>query len=116
MGTAENPIFFEAVDSSATAGFWGAINLVGSPEAIFEYCVFRQADSAVHSWDSQVYIEQSLFEDNLVGIRFNASEISGASITQVGEPASFQAEYQKLATRLDAKSILFSMEVPNRLP
>ncbi|MDG5467642.1 NosD domain-containing protein [Deltaproteobacteria bacterium IMCC39524] len=75
VGTAENPIFFEAVDSSAAAGFWGAINLVGSPEAIFEYCVFRQADSAVHSWDSQVYIEQSIFEDNLVGIRFNASEI-----------------------------------------
>ena len=75
VGTAENPISFEAVDSSASAGFWGAINLVGSPEAIFEYCIFRQADSAVHSWDSQVYIEQSLFEDNLVGIRFNASEI-----------------------------------------
>lgn len=75
VGTAESPIFFEAVDPAASAGFWGAINLVGSTEAIFEYCIFRQADSAVHSWDSQVYIEQSLFEDNLVGIRFNESEI-----------------------------------------
>jgi hypothetical protein len=75
VGTAEEPIIFEAADSSATAGFWGAINLVGSSEAIFEYCVFKQADSAVHSWDSQVYIEQSLFEDNLVAVRFNESEI-----------------------------------------
>lgn len=75
VGTAEKPIIFEAFDSDAAAGFWGAVNLVGSPEAIFEYCVFRQADSAVHSWDSQVYIEQSLFEDNLVGVRFNESEI-----------------------------------------
>ena len=75
VGTAEKPIVFEAVDPAAAAGFWGAVNLVGSSEAIFEYCVFRQADSAVHSRDSQVYIEQSLFEDNLVGIRFNESEI-----------------------------------------
>jgi hypothetical protein len=66
---------FEAYDSAANAGFWGAVNLVGSPEAVFEYCIFRQADSAVHSWGSQVYIEQSLFEDNLVGVRFNDSEI-----------------------------------------
>ena len=75
VGTAEKPIVFEAVDPAASAGFWGAVNLVGSPEAVFEYCVFRQADSAIHSWDSQVYIEQSLFENNLVGVRFNESEI-----------------------------------------
>jgi len=75
VGTAAEPILFEAVDPDAAAGFWGAINLFGSQDAVFEYCVFRQANSAIHSWDSQVYIEQSLFEDNLVGIRFNASEI-----------------------------------------
>jgi hypothetical protein len=75
VGTPSEPIIFEADDPDATAGFWGAINLVSSKEAVFEYCIFRQADSAIHSWDSQVYIEQSLFEDNLVGIRFNESEI-----------------------------------------
>ena len=75
VGTPAEPIVFEAVDPDATAGFWGAINLFGSQEAVFEYCIFRQADSAIHSWDSQVYIEQSLFENNLVGIRFNESEI-----------------------------------------
>ncbi len=75
VGTPAEPIVFEAVDPDATAGFWGAINLFGSQEAVFEYCIFRQANSAIHSWDSQVYIEQSLFEDNLVGIRFNESEI-----------------------------------------
>ncbi len=75
VGTPLEPILFAAADPSAPAGFWGAINLVGSQEAVFEYCMFRQADSAVHSWDSAVYIEQSVFEDNLVGIRFNDSEI-----------------------------------------
>jgi len=75
VGTPAEPILFEAVDPDAVAGFWGAINLFGSQEAVFEYCVFRQANSAIHSWDSQVYIEQSLFEDNLVGIRFNESAI-----------------------------------------
>lgn len=75
VGTPSEPIVFESVEPTAPAGFWGAINLVGSPEAVFEYCIFRQADSAVHSWDSVVYVEQSLFEDNLVGIRFNASDI-----------------------------------------
>lgn len=75
VGTPAEPILFEAIDPDATAGFWGAINLFGSQEAVFEYCVFRQANSAIHSWDSQVYIEQSLFENNLVGIRFNESAI-----------------------------------------
>ena len=75
VGTAAEPILFEASDPSAQAGFWGAVNLVGSEEAVFEFCIFRQADSAVHSWDSQVYIEESVFENNLVGVRFNNSEI-----------------------------------------
>ena len=75
VGTPSEPILFEAVEPDATAGFWGAINLFGSQEAVFEYCIFRQADSAIHSWDSQVYIEQSLFENNLVGVRFNDSEM-----------------------------------------
>ncbi len=75
VGTSSSPIFFEAIDPKAEAGFWGAINLVGSKDAVFEYCVFRQADSAIHSWESQVYIEQSVFENNLVGVRFNDSEI-----------------------------------------
>ncbi len=75
VGTATEPIIFEAFDADAQAGFWGAINLEGSLEAVFEYCLFRQADSAVHSRDSRVYIEQSVFENNLVGIRFHDSEI-----------------------------------------
>lgn len=75
VGTAAAPIIFEAADPAAAAGAWGAVNLEGSREAVFEYCLFRQADSAVHSRDSQVYIEQSLFENNLVGIRFHDSEI-----------------------------------------
>lgn len=75
VGSPDRPIVFESADSAAKAGAWGAINLEGSRQAVFEYCVFRQADSAVHSRDSNVYIEQSLFENNLVGIRFHDSEI-----------------------------------------
>ena len=75
VGTPAEPILFEAVDPAAPAGFWGALNLEGSHQAVFEYCIFRQADSAVHSRDSQVYIEQSIFENNQVGIRFHDSEI-----------------------------------------
>jgi hypothetical protein len=75
VGSPEEPITFAAADPDSQAGFWGAINLEGSPEAVFEYCIFRQADSAIHSRDSNVYIEQSLFENNLVGIRFHDSEI-----------------------------------------
>ena len=75
IGTPDNPIYFEAADQSANAGVWGAVNIEASQEAVFEYCVFRQANSAIHSRDSQVYIEESLFENNLIGIRFHDSEI-----------------------------------------
>lgn len=75
VGTPDQPIVFEAVDPQAPAGYWGAINLEGSAESVFEYCLFRQADSAIHSRDSQVYIEHSIFSDNLVGIRFHDSNI-----------------------------------------
>lgn len=75
VGTPLSPIRFEAVSDAAEPGFWGAVNLVASKEAVFEYCVFRQADSALHSWDSNVYVEQSVFDNNLVGVRFNSSDI-----------------------------------------
>lgn len=75
QGTPEAPIVFRAADPQGTAGSWGAVNIEGSPNAIFEYCLFRQADSAVHSREARVHIEQCLFEDNLVGIRFHSSEI-----------------------------------------
>ena len=75
IGTPQDPIIFEAADQSLPAGSWGAVNLEGSPEAVFEYCLFRQADSAVHSRDSHVYIEQSIFKDNYVGVRFHDTEM-----------------------------------------
>jgi len=75
IGLPEAPIVFASIDPDAAAGSWGGINIEGSPEAIFEYCLFRQADSAVHSREAQVYIEESIFEDNLVAIRFHSTEI-----------------------------------------
>lgn len=74
IGQPSAPIIFESIDPDSNAGSWGGVNLEGSPEAIFEYCLFRQADSALHSRDSQVFVEESIFEDNLVGIRFHSTE------------------------------------------
>jgi hypothetical protein len=75
IGTSQQPIIFEAADQALPSGSWGAVNIEGSPEAIFEYCIFRQADSAVHSRDSHVYIEQSIFLNNLVGVRFHDTQM-----------------------------------------
>jgi hypothetical protein len=73
VGTAAAPIRFVAADQQAPAGSWGALNFEAGAEGTFAYCLFRQADSAIHSRDSRVAIEESLFEDNLVGIRFHSS-------------------------------------------
>lgn len=74
-GTAERPISFQFFDLKGVAGSWGGVNIEGSPQAVFDYCSFTQADSAIHARQSRVIIENSLFTDNLVGIRFNDSEI-----------------------------------------
>jgi len=74
-GTPEAPIVFRFVDSQAPAGSWGGINLTESPAARFRYCRFTQADSALHSWQSTVSVADSLFEHNLVALRFNSSDI-----------------------------------------
>lgn len=74
-GTAQRPIIFRYVDPEAPPGSWGAVNIEGSQEVSFRHCRFRQADSAVHSRDARVTVEESLFENNLVGIRFNNTEI-----------------------------------------
>ncbi|PLX96097.1 MAG: hypothetical protein C0621_02400 [Desulfuromonas sp.] len=74
-GILEAPIHFRAADPKASAGSWGGINLVKSPEASFRFCRFTQADSAIHSQESQVSIEESIFERNKVGVRFHSSAI-----------------------------------------
>lgn len=74
-GSAERPIIFRHLDPHAPAGSWGAVNIEGSPEVSFRHCRFHQADSALHSRDARVTVEESVFEDNLVGIRFNNTEI-----------------------------------------
>jgi hypothetical protein len=74
-GEATAPIIFRHSDADAPAGSWGGINLQQSANAVFRHCLFTQADSAVHSQESTVRIEQSVFRDNLVGIRFHSSAI-----------------------------------------
>ncbi|PLX78842.1 MAG: hypothetical protein C0614_08270 [Desulfuromonas sp.] len=75
VGSPAAPIIFRADDELALPGAWGAVNIEGSSAALFRYCVFRQADSAIHSRDARLSVEQSLFENNRVGIRFNNSRI-----------------------------------------
>lgn len=75
-GTAEAPVVFRHLDPAAPPGSWGAVNLAESPRAIFRYCRFTQADSAVHSQQSgTVVIQNCLFEKNLVGIRFFSTDM-----------------------------------------
>ncbi len=74
-GTSQAPITFRYADPDAPAGSWGGINIESSPEARFRYCRFSQADSALHSRDSLVFVEESVFENNLVGIRFHSTKI-----------------------------------------
>lgn len=73
-GTAAKPISFRYVDPGAPAGSWGGINLRESSEAHFRYVHIMQADSAIHSHKSKAVIEESRIENNLVGLRFNATE------------------------------------------
>ncbi len=75
LGTPTAPIIFRAADPLAGAGAWGGINLVESPSADFAYCRFTQADSALHSQHSQVFVQQCRFDHNRVGIRFHSTDI-----------------------------------------
>lgn len=72
-GTSAAPIVFAHADPGAAPGSWGGINLEPASRARFAFCHFTQADSAVHSQEANVSVSQSLFERNLVGIRFYSS-------------------------------------------
>lgn len=74
-GTPRAPVTFRSADPAAGRGSWGGVNLVGSPEARFRFCRFAQADSALHSRESRVTVEESIFEENRVAIRFHSSDI-----------------------------------------
>lgn len=75
IGTAAAPITFQALDDAAPAGSWGAVNFGEGGAGDFRYCIFRHADSAIHAWNAKVRLEESLLEENLVGIRFNSSRM-----------------------------------------
>jgi len=75
LGTASQPIVFRAADPLAGAGVWGGLNLIDSPSADFAYCRFTQADSALHSQHSQVFVQQCRFDHNRVAIRFHSTNI-----------------------------------------
>ncbi len=72
-GTMDAPIVFSSASKKSVAGSWGGVNLEEGATGFFRYSEFRQADSAIHARSAQVEISRCLFEDNLVGIRFNNS-------------------------------------------
>lgn len=74
-GTAAEPILFQAVDPQAGPASWGGINIEDSEQAVFNYCIFQQANSALHARRSWITVENSQFFDNLVGVRFHDSDI-----------------------------------------
>jgi len=75
LGRPDRPIIFRAAGSAATAGSWGGVNVMASPEARFDYCRFSGADSALHLQESQASVADSVFHDNRVAIRFHSSPI-----------------------------------------
>ena len=75
LGTADAPIVFRHVDPDAAPGSWGGVNFEPGSRARFAFCRFTQADSAVHGQETTVSVSQSLFEKNLVGIRFHTSSM-----------------------------------------
>jgi len=72
-GTAAAPIFFRYVDPKASAGSWGGINLLESPETRLRQVRIIQANSAIHSHRSKVVIEESVVANNLFGLRFSST-------------------------------------------
>lgn len=73
-GTANQPILFQSADPQAAPASWGGINIEDSERAVFDYCSFQQADSALHARRSWVSVENSHFFNNLVGIRFHDTD------------------------------------------
>lgn len=67
------PILFASHNDADPPGSWGAVNFAEKSNGVLRYCIFRQADSAIHSRQARVEVSKSLFERNLVGIRFHSS-------------------------------------------
>ena len=75
LGTRQQPILFRAENPTADPGSWGGVNLEAARASRFEYCVFQQADSAVHARETQVDIRYSVFRRNVVGVRFHDTDL-----------------------------------------
>ena len=75
IGKPAAPIVFAALNDADPPGSWGAVNFAEGSQGTVRYCIFRQADSAIHSRDARLEVDKSLFERNLVGIRFHSSFI-----------------------------------------
>jgi len=75
LGTSQMPIVFRYHNPQAPAGSWGGINIEDSPESLFSYVLFEQADSALHTRQSRVRVDHSIFRNNLVGLRFHDTQL-----------------------------------------
>jgi len=79
VGAVDQPIEFRFHKVDGGPGSWGGINVIQSRSGIFRYCLFQQADSALHIQTSNVHIEQSIFRYNKVGLRFHSSDLVALS-------------------------------------
>ncbi len=75
-GKPEAPIVFASLNEADPPGSWGAVNFAEESQGVLRYCIFRQADSAIHSRKARVEVSKSLFERNLIGVRFHSSPIT----------------------------------------
>ncbi|WP_187426615.1 right-handed parallel beta-helix repeat-containing protein [Geothermobacter ehrlichii] len=144
-GTAQAPIRFRPATRTIAPGSWGGINIGDSSEAVFAYCRFEGADSALHAQNSTVYVEQSVFRRNRIAVRFHSSEIliehnrferngsgirfhygspvichnefvdNGRSIFITAHPKEVHIEYNNFVSAVDYHLVL-GEEVPEDVP
>jgi hypothetical protein len=85
VGTRDNPITFAPArrtifelnpEYGPGRAQWGAINLTGGQEAVFENCYIFRAATGIHAREAgKVIVRDSVFTSNEVGLRFSSSDV-----------------------------------------
>ncbi|MBI5665444.1 MAG: right-handed parallel beta-helix repeat-containing protein [Nitrospirae bacterium] len=69
-GTKDKPIVFTSSEVTASPADWGAINLLGSRDNVFEHCKVLCAYNGIHAHSSSALISHSEFMKNGVAITY----------------------------------------------
>jgi len=73
-GTPKNPIVFTSADKNPRPGAWGAINLLGSNDNVFEYCRVYYAYNGVHNHASSAVVTNCIFIKNGTALSFKKAD------------------------------------------